>query len=180
VQFKAAVDVPKLMHSVHTGCYCHNPPLKDSGTDEFCIRSEIYILTNTKGADIELRSALPVLTYLRVCYWRTLENFEDYVKSAVDKEIIMDRRWTDTGRNKKEDLEENVPHCYFVYKISQNLGYKASLRDERPTTALLDHGKSRQNGQHLYVEKCNHSHIHTYIDTHIHTHTYIHTYICTH
>jgi hypothetical protein len=59
------------------------------------------------------------------------------------------------------------------YSTMTSLGSKANLYDERPTTALLDHGKARQNGQRLYVEKCNNSYTHTYRHTHIHTHALV-------
>jgi hypothetical protein len=66
VPFNAAVKVPYPTHPLQTGCYCHNQSLKDSGTAALYGRSEIYILTNTKGADIELRPSIPALTDL--CY----------------------------------------------------------------------------------------------------------------
>ena len=114
-RFKSSVKVPKLIHSSHTGCYCRNPPLKDSGTVALYGGSEIYILKNTKGADIELRPSLPALTYLWVCYCRTLENFKDYVKSAVDKEIIMECWWTYTGRNKKTKASKKMSPSVILF-----------------------------------------------------------------
>ena len=58
--------------------------------------------------------------YLWVCYWRTLANFKDYIKSAVDKEIITDRWWNDTRRNKNENLEGNIFHVLSLSVLLKN------------------------------------------------------------